>query len=157
MSRASEDLAGQLFERAGPLIERLRKSGPHTSRREIINHARTILAAMTEAEQIAVINAHPRIGERPDRVKAQSAQSFREQGYEHDTTPPAVFLRLARLNEEYEQKFGFRFVVFVNRRPKEALIPVFEARLRGSRDEERRTALEEILAIAEDRLRREES
>ncbi len=52
---------------------------------------------------------------------------------------------------------GFRFVVFVNRRSKEALVPVFEARLRGSRDEERAKALGEILAIAEDRLNREAS
>ena len=106
---------------------------------------------MSEAEQIAVIDAHPRIGESPGKV---SADSFKEQGYDHDTTPPEVYLRLARLNEEYEQKFGFRFVVFVNRRPKEALVPILEARLRGTRDEERRTALEEILAIARDRLRR---
>ena len=108
---------------------------------------------MSEAEQIAVINAHPRIGERPDKM---SAASFTEQGYQRDTTPPEVFLRLASLNEEYEQKFGFRFVVFVNRRSKEAIVPVLEARLRGTRDEERRTALREILAIAEDRLKREQ-
>lgn len=112
---------------------------------------------MSETEQIAVINGHPRIGENPERVKAQSAQSFREQGYDRDTTPPDVFLRLANLNEEYEQKFGFRFVVFVNRRPKEALIPVLEARLRGSREDELRTALRELLAIADDRSKREES
>lgn len=109
---------------------------------------------MPEAEQIAVINAHPRIGERPDKV---SAASFGEQGYHHDTTPPEVFLRLANLNDEYEQKFGFRFVVFVNRRSKTAIVPLLEARLRGSREEERRTALREILAIAEDRLKQEEA
>jgi 2-oxo-4-hydroxy-4-carboxy--5-ureidoimidazoline (OHCU) decarboxylase len=119
----------------------------------MVARARDILPTMSEAEQIAVINAHPRIGERPDRV---SVASFKEQGYQHDTTPPEVFLRLASLNEEYEQKFGFRFVVFVNRRPKEAIMPLLETRLRGSRDEERRTALREILAIAEDRLKREE-
>ena len=110
---------------------------------------------MSEGEQIAVINSHPRIGEQPERVKVQSTQAFREQGYDRDTTPPDVFLRLANLNEEYEQKFGFRFVVFVNRQSKEAIVPMLEARLRGSRDEERRTALREILAIAEDRLTRE--
>ena len=120
----------------------------------MLQRARQILAELPEAEQIAVINAHPRIGANPSNV---SAASFKEQGYERDTTPPEVFLRLADLNEEYEQKFGFRFVVFVNRRPKEALIPVLEARLRGTRDEELRTALKEIVAIAEDRLRREES
>jgi len=119
----------------------------------MLARARQILGGLTEAEQIAVINAHPRIGASADKV---SAASFKEQGYQHDTTPPEVFLRLASLNDEYEQKFGFRFVVFVNRRSKQAIVPLLEARLRGSRDEERRTALREILAIAEDRLKQEE-
>ena len=120
----------------------------------MLKRAREILSELSEAEQIAVINAHPRIGERPDKV---SAESFTEQGYDSDHTPPEVFLRLVRLNEEYEQKFGFRFVVFVNRRSKEAIVPLLESRLRGSRDEERQTALGEILAIAEDRCSRSSS
>ncbi len=149
------ELQGQLnlFEHAGPLLERLRAEEPFPSGAALLARARAILHGLSEGEQIAVINAHPRIGERPDTV---SAASFKEQGYQHDTTPPEVFLRLASLNDEYEQKFGFRFVVFVNRRPKEAIVPMLEARLRGSREEERRTALREILAIAEDRLTRGE-
>ena len=118
----------------------------------MLARARHILSELGEAEQIAVINAHPRIGERAERVQAQSALSFREQGYDRDDTPPDVFLRLARLNEEYEQKFGFRFVVFVNGRPKTALVPVLEARLLRSRADELQTALADIVAIAEDRL-----
>lgn len=150
------ELQGQLerlFEKAGPLLERLRAGGPYASGHDIVARARQLMAQMSAAEQIAVINAHPRIGERPEKV---SAASFKEQGYERDTTPPEVFLRLASLNDEYEQKFGFRFVIFVNGRSKEAIVPMLEARLRGSQDEERRTALSEILAIAEDRLKREE-
>lgn len=145
------ELPGQLnlFEHAGPLLERLRAEEPFPSGAALLARARTILNELSEAEQIAVINAHPRIGERPDKV---SAASFTEQGYDRDTTPPEVFLRLASLNDEYEQKFGFRFVIFVNRRSKEAIVPILESRLRGSRDDERRTALHEILAIAEDRL-----
>ena len=147
------ELPGQLnlFEHAGPLLERLRAEEPFSSGPALLQRAREILDELSEAQQIAVINAHPRIGERADKI---SAQSFKEQGYDRDTTPPEVYLRLARLNEEYEQKFGFRFVVFVNRRPKAAIVPVLEARLRGTRDEERRTALREILAIAADRLGR---
>ncbi len=120
----------------------------------MLARAREILNDLSETDQIAVINAHPRIGERPDKV---SALSFKEQGYDRDTTPPEVLRRLATLNEEYEQKFGFRFVAFVNRRSQEAIVPILEARLRGSRDDERRTALHEILAIAEDRLKQEEA
>jgi 2-oxo-4-hydroxy-4-carboxy--5-ureidoimidazoline (OHCU) decarboxylase len=143
----------RLFENAGPLLERLRSEEPFPNDAALVKRAGEILNDLSEAEQIAVINAHPRIGERPDRV---SAASFQEQGYDRDTTPPDVLLRLTHLNEEYEQKFGFRFVVFVNRRSKEAIVPVLEARLHGSRDDERRTALREILAIAQDRLKREE-
>ena len=121
----------------------------------MIVRARQLLAELSEAEQIAVINAHPRIGERAEQVRTQSAASYREQGYDRDDTPSDALVRLARLNEEYEQKFGFRFVVFVNGRSKAAIVPVLEARLRGARAEELQTALADIVAIAEDRLRQE--
>jgi len=142
-----------LFENAGSLLDRLRAEEPFPSGAAMLARARALVKELSEAEQIVVINAHPRIGERPDKV---SVASFREQGYDRDATPAEVLRRLATLNEEYEAKFGFRFVVFVNRRSKEAIVPLLEARLRGSRDEERRTALREILAIAEDRLKRED-
>jgi len=142
----------RLFEGATPLVERLRAEAPFASDRAMLDRAREILTQLGEAEQIAVINAHPRIGERRERVQAQSTFAYREQGYDRDDTPPEVFLALARLNDAYERRFGFRFVVFVNRRSKAALVPVLEARLRRSRAEEKATALADIVAIAEARL-----
>ena len=145
----------RLFEGAGPLVERLRAEAPFISGAAMVARARQIVGELSGAEQIAVINAHPRIGENAERVRAQSQASFKEQGYDRETTPPAALERLARLNEEYEATFGFRFVVFVNGRPKAALIAVLEARLQRSRAEELQTALADIIAIAEDRLRQE--
>jgi len=119
----------------------------------MVARAREIAFGLSETDQIAVINAHPRIGERPDRVRASRAVVSRSRA----TTTTTRHLRCCcdwrTSTRSNEQKFGFRFVVFVNRRPKAALVPVFEARLRGSRDEERQTALREILAIAADRLK----
>ena len=100
------------FENAGPLVERLRKEGPFRSDGQLLARAREILDALPEAQQIEVINAHPRIGERPDKVKAQSAVAFREQGYDRDTTPPEVFLHLASLNEQYKTIKEFVFQEF---------------------------------------------
>ena len=145
----------RLFEGAGPLVERLRAELPFISGAAMVARARQILAELGELEQIAVINAHPRIGERAEQVRAQSAHAFREQGYDAaDDTPPEVFRELLRLNEAYERKFGFRFVVFVNQRRKADLVPVLEDRLSRPRAEELKTALADIVAIAEDRLRR---
>ncbi|HXV57250.1 MAG TPA: 2-oxo-4-hydroxy-4-carboxy-5-ureidoimidazoline decarboxylase, partial [Gaiellaceae bacterium] len=66
---------------------------------------------------------------------------------------PAVLEELARLNAAYEERFGFRFVVFVNRRPRAELLPVLRARLERTRDEELEAGCAELVAIAEDRWR----
>lgn len=150
-------LIRRLFEGAGPLIERLESGGPYTSPRDLLERARAILPSLSEKEKIAVINAHPRIGAPPAAVQDRSPISYREQGYDRRAEPEAVLRELERLNDAYEAGFGFRFVVFVNRRSKAEIVPVLQERLRRSRAEEVATALAEILAIAEDRLRRRAS
>ena len=102
---------------------------------------------MTEDERVAVLDAHPRIGS----TAGLSARSAAEQGGETDG---ATLETLERLNDEYERRFGFRFVVFVRGRSRAAIVPVLGARLRRSRNEELATGLEEFLAIARDRLTR---
>jgi 2-oxo-4-hydroxy-4-carboxy--5-ureidoimidazoline (OHCU) decarboxylase len=98
---------------------------------------------LTEEEKITTLNAHPRIGDDPKKL---STRSLGEQGTD-------VIPELARLNDEYERRFGFRFVVFVNRRPKREILEVLRQRLTRSRAEEMETGLQAIIDIAEDRLR----
>jgi 2-oxo-4-hydroxy-4-carboxy--5-ureidoimidazoline (OHCU) decarboxylase len=62
-----------------------------------------------------------------------------------------VLAELAQLNAEYEAKFGFRFVVFVNRRPRREIVPILRERLQRSRAEELATAVDELVQIAIDR------
>ena len=65
-----------------------------------------------------------------------------------------MLAELARLNAAYEERHGFRFVVFVNRRPKHEILDVLRVRIDNPTDEELETALGELVAIAEDRWRR---
>ena len=65
-----------------------------------------------------------------------------------------MLAELARLNAEYEQRHGFRFVVFVDRRPKAEILDVLKSRIDRPTDDELETALDELVAIAEDRWRR---
>ncbi len=58
---------------------------------------------------------------------------------------------LAELNAAYEERFGFRFVVFVNRRPRAEILPVLRERLERTRTEELETGCDELVAIAVDR------
>jgi 2-oxo-4-hydroxy-4-carboxy--5-ureidoimidazoline (OHCU) decarboxylase len=100
-------------------------------------------AELSEAEKLEALNAHPAIG-----AKNLSERSAAEQGPEADA---ATLTELAYLNQVYEEKFGFRFVVFVDRRPKAELIPVMQERLERTREEELETAMDQLVAIARDR------
>lgn len=108
--------------------------------------APAVLRAAPEDERIEALNAHPRIGAR--RLSAISAL---EQGVDDD---PTMLAELARLNETYERKFGFRFLVFVNRRSRAEILEVLRQRIGRARDEELDTAVDELVAIARDRWRR---
>ncbi len=135
--------AAEAFERAPLLAERVGEGDVET----VTARARAILDGMTDAERVAVLNAHPRIG----ATAGLSARSAAEQGGETDAD---TLRALEILNAEYERTFGFRFVVFVHGRSRAELVPVLQARLRRTRREELATGIEEFLAIARDRLTR---
>jgi 2-oxo-4-hydroxy-4-carboxy-5-ureidoimidazoline decarboxylase len=103
---------------------------------------------MNESERIAVLNAHPRIGADPASL---SALSRLEQGGDADVT---TLRELATMNDAYERRFGFRFVVFVAGRSKAEIVPLMRERLTRSREDELGTGIAEFLAIARDRLER---
>jgi 2-oxo-4-hydroxy-4-carboxy--5-ureidoimidazoline (OHCU) decarboxylase len=134
------DELAELFEGRTRLVEELAK------RDDPLGEARDVIAELSEEDKLAALNAHPAIG-----AKKLSARSAAEQG---DDAEPAVLTELAYLNGVYEEKFGFRFVVFVNRRPKAEILEVLRSRLERTRTEELDTAVEELVAIAEDRWRR---
>jgi len=133
----------EALEGSTPLAEKARAAGPYRSSAELVARLRNIAPQLTEAEMIATLNAHPRMGENADRM---SARSSREQGAD-------VLPELERLNAEYERHFGFRFVVFVNRRSKAEILEVLRQRMRWSRNEELHEGLRAVIDIAEDRLR----
>jgi len=146
-ARVSGDAIDRVFERAPVLTERLRSAGPLGSADDVLARAGQAVASLSEAEKVAVLDAHPRIGADPATL---SAASRAEQGAPADD--PRVLRELAELNDAYERHFGFRFVVFVDGRSKAELVPVFRARLAGDREQELATGVREFLAIARDRL-----
>jgi allantoinase len=133
----------EALEGSTPLAAKVRAHGPYRSAEEMIDQMRALLPSLSEKDKVATLNAHPRIGEDPGRL---SARSLREQG--RDLLP-----ELERLNAEYERRFGFRFVVFVNRRSKREILDVLRQRLRRSRDQEMEEGLRAIVDIAADRLK----
>ena len=108
-------------------------------REDPLRSAEDVALSLPEAHQVAALATHPRIGE----------PSEEQRGAE-----PEVLEELARLNDEYERRFGFEFVVFVNGRTRAELLPVLRERLGNTRAEELETGLRALCKIARDRWTR---
>jgi 2-oxo-4-hydroxy-4-carboxy--5-ureidoimidazoline (OHCU) decarboxylase len=134
------DELAELFEGRTTLVMRL------AERESPLDAADEVIAGLSEDEKLEALNAHPAIG-----ARKLSARSAAEQGTDDD---PATLADLERLNRDYEQRFGFRFVVFVNRRPKAEIVPILRERLQRTREQELDTAVRELVAIARDRWER---
>ena len=143
-----------LFE-AAPVLERyILTLRPWRDYSDIIDKSELFVQSLLDEQRMedafAVLNAHPKIGADP---KTLSADSRKEQGAA-GSSDARVLARLAELNAQYEQKFGFRFVVFVNGRSKEQIIPVIEQRMHNALQEEMSTAMKAMMDIARDRLKK---
>jgi 2-oxo-4-hydroxy-4-carboxy--5-ureidoimidazoline (OHCU) decarboxylase len=134
------DELAELFEGRTRLVKLL------ATRDDPLEAASEVIGELSEADKLEVLDAHPAIG-----ARGLSPRSAAEQGGDSD---PVVLSELAYLNQVYEEKFGFRFVVFVNRRPKAEILEALRERLDRTRDEELDTALHELVAIARDRWER---
>jgi 2-oxo-4-hydroxy-4-carboxy--5-ureidoimidazoline (OHCU) decarboxylase len=135
----TQEQLAELFEGDTALVRRLAES------EDPLGSAPDVIAELSEQEKLEALNAHPAIG-----ARNLSPRSAAEQGGDAD---PAILTELAYQNQIYEEKFGFRFVVFVDRRPKTEILEVLRERLQRTREEELDTALQELVAIAEDRWR----
>jgi len=129
----------ELFEARTRFVERLAELD------DPLGRAREVAAGLSDEEKKEILDAHPAIGGTPT-----SERSRREQGTDDD---PAVLAELAGLNAAYESKFGFRFVVFVNGRPRREIIPVLRERLERTREEELATGVDELVQISVNRWR----
>nr|CAG8477578.1 13040_t:CDS:2 [Entrophospora candida] len=136
-----------LFESAPPLAKHLYYSSrPFTSYKSLITIAKEYVTSnnnnndddlsLSLSDKLEIINAHPRLG---DNRKNLSIMSLNEQ----------------ELNSQYENKFGFKFVIFVNGRSRKELIPIIEEKIQnGDKDEELNRGLIDMMDIAMDRLKK---
>ena len=124
--KLTADELARLFEGRTRFVDRLAEQA------NPLDAARGLLATLPEDEQLEALNAHPRIG-----AARLSRTSAREQGG----------------TDAYEARFGFRFVVFVNRRSRSDIVRELRRRLTRTREEEIQTALDDLCAIALDRYR----
>jgi 2-oxo-4-hydroxy-4-carboxy-5-ureidoimidazoline decarboxylase len=107
-----------------------------------------------EEKQLALIRAHPDLVGKIALAGQLTKESTNEQASAglNKLSPQEIDL-FQKQNAAYKNKFGFPFVICARLNKKAAILAGFEQRLKNSRAQEIKTALEEIFKIAELRLR----
>jgi 2-oxo-4-hydroxy-4-carboxy--5-ureidoimidazoline (OHCU) decarboxylase len=131
----------ELFEGRTHLVELLAETD------DPLGRADGVIARLDDDDKVEALAAHPAIGQR----SGLSERSAAEQGVDSD---PAVLSELAYLNQVYEEKFGFRFLVYVAGRPKAEIVEVLRDRIANTREQELELGCRELVAIAKDRWTR---
>ncbi len=154
-------LTGEEFVRIiGPLFEHSPWIAENTWRRRPFAGLdalhRDLCATVREAgeeKQLALIRAHPDLVGRAALAGTLTPSSTAEQasaGLNKLTSREILAFEVS--NQLYRDKFGFPFVICARLNKKEVILEGFRKRLKHSREEEIKSALEEIFKIARLRL-----
>ncbi len=108
---------------------------PFVDEGTLLGVAGEVWSALEPEDWLEAFACHPRIGERRAAETASLANSEREQA-EAQRTLAGVEERLQTGNALYEERFGFRYIVFASGRSAPELLAVLEERLMHTREEE---------------------
>lgn len=127
---------------------RVLAGGPFRDIEALLDRADRVLAELPDTQIDAALDGHPRIGGRVD-----NASSAREQAG-MATAGDDVRAELAAKNHEYEDKFGYVYLVCASGRSAGELLDILTERLDNDPETERRVMRNELAKITRLRLQR---
>ena len=121
---------------------------PYSNVESLSLTADEVWSTMEEPDWLEAFAAHPRIG---DLNTPASAWSQQEQS-STSTAEKQVLADLAEGNAQYEQRFGFTYIVCATGKSAEEMLSILRRRLGNDRDTELREAAEQQRQIMQLRL-----
>jgi 2-oxo-4-hydroxy-4-carboxy-5-ureidoimidazoline decarboxylase len=129
---------------------------PYLSLEDLCLKAADLWWDIRPEDWLEAFSSHPKIGE----TKAASAVSQQAQawsGQEQASIQQAAeetLDELTRLNEEYEKKFGYIYIICATGKSSEEMLEILKQRMTNAPDDELMTAAAEQAKITELRLRK---
>jgi OHCU decarboxylase len=147
-------VAGPVFEHSPWIADAAWHHRPFADVHTLLLTLRNIVENAGEKSVLALVRAHPDLVGRAALAGTLTPESTREQagaGLNQMGANEAGLFQ--QLNAAYHAKFNFPFIICARLNKKAAILNGLEQRLKNSRHEELKTALEEVFKIAELRLR----
>ena len=127
---------------------------PFATLSELNQTARDVWWSLDTNDWLEAFRSHPKIGERKAHTEgAAQSQKWSEQEQSGVAASAAsVKEELARLNHEYEEKFGYIFIVCATGKSSEEMLVILRERMQNNPADEIRIAATEQAKITEIRL-----
>ncbi len=126
---------------------------PFETPEALYSSADQLWSTTEESDWQEAFHSHPKIGERNSQSTQSATWSQQEQSSVSQATRQTLE-DLARLNLEYQQKFGFTYIVCASGRTAEEMLAILQSRLDNPRQNELAIAAEEQRKITRLRLQK---
>lgn len=146
---------GTVFEHSPWVAEAVYDSGD-----VLLNDAESLAAqcesvflASEPSRQLTTLRAHPQLAcalAAPDELTIDSISE--QSGVGLDRCSAMELTEFGRLNSEYNDKFGFPFIIAVKGRSRQEILNVFRERMKNDMQKEYQTALRQTCQIARLRI-----
>ena len=157
-SLTADEAAKELLQCCGSKrwADEMTNARPYPSEETLLARAEGVWWALDRSDWLEAFRSHPKIGEKKaaDKVSAQSQQwSGQEQSGVANASQNTVD-SLAALNEDYEHKFGFIFIICATGKTSDEMLSALRERLRHDPEAELPIAAAEQGKITELRLKK---
>ncbi|MGC1309140.1 MAG: 2-oxo-4-hydroxy-4-carboxy-5-ureidoimidazoline decarboxylase [Phormidesmis sp.] len=143
------NLLGAIFEETPFVAQQAWAQRPFMTVADLHQKMVAVVEQMSPSQQLALIRAHPQLGA---KTKMAEASVQEQAGAGLHRVSIADEARIQELNQAYEKKFGFPFVMAVKGHTTDSILKSFERRLENEPAQEKARSLQEISAIARFRL-----
>jgi 2-oxo-4-hydroxy-4-carboxy-5-ureidoimidazoline decarboxylase len=127
---------------------------PFPDRPAVLAAADAASRALSWADVLVGLSAHPRIGERAAGDSREAAWSRREQSAAAESVDDIARAELIEANRAYEERFGHVFLIFASGRSQAEILAAARERLAHDEATERAVVTDELRRIARLRLER---
>jgi 2-oxo-4-hydroxy-4-carboxy-5-ureidoimidazoline decarboxylase len=144
---------GETFELAPWVAEAAHGKRPFATVTDLHLAMMAAVRSAAPEAQVAFLGKHPDLAGKAARAGAVTEESKHEQASVGlDSLSEEEFARFHRLNDAYQEKFGFPFIVCVRRQTRDAILQQFERRLLNDEGQEFATAMQEVFHITRLRI-----
>jgi OHCU decarboxylase len=129
---------------------------PYQTIQKLLQTAKDVWWSLETSDWLEAFRSHPKIGEKKaaDTVPTQSQQWSGEEQSGVSSANQDTIDSLARLNRQYEDKFGFIFIVCATGKSAGEMLDILRTRLDNEIDAELPIAAAEQMKITELRLKK---